>query len=379
MIEEKFYETLKSIRHELHQHPELSDEEFETTKFIREKLKNWDITILEGNLKTGLVAKIGAGKPIIALRADIDALPIEEKTNLEFSSENLGIMHACGHDLHMTSLLGAAKILKENEKKLKGTIKLIFQPAEEIGTGAKQVLASGLVDDVQAFVGYHNFPTMRAGEISIKAAGVMAAVERFEVHIQGKGSHAAYPDEGNDSILATSAIVQSLQQIVSRQISPLKAAVVSVTHIEAGKTWNVLPDTAMFEGTIRTFDGQIRQFVKNRFIEIVESTARAYGVTADIVWRMEADLTYNDKILTGVLKEKTEQWHEKVVDAVPSSAGEDFANYRQQAPSVFAFIGSNHPGQPGLHFANMTLKDEILPVAVEYYLQSAQALLSYFN
>ena len=160
MIKEKLYKELVEIRHYLHAHPEVSEEEFETTKFIREKLLDWEIEILESNLKTGLVAKIGSGKPVIALRADIDALPILEETGLEFESKNKGAMHACGHDLHMTSLLGAAQLLKKQEQELKGTIKLIFQPAEEIGEGAKQVLQTGLLSDVQAFLGYHNMPTL---------------------------------------------------------------------------------------------------------------------------------------------------------------------------------------------------------------------------
>lgn len=379
MIEEKFNKELEEIRHYLHAHPERSEHEVKTTAFIQQKLTDWNVEILDGNLKTGLVAKVGNGNPVIALRADIDALPINEQTNLPFTSKNEGVMHACGHDLHMTSLLGAAKILKEHEKELKGTVKLIFQPAEEIGLGARQVLESGLVSDVQAFIGYHNIPTLGTGVIGLHEEGVMAAVEQFEVNVIGSGSHAAYPHEGIDPILATSAIIQNLQQIVSRNISPLKAAVVSVTHIESGNTWNVIPNKAMFEGTIRTFSDETRQHAKKRFTEIIESTAAAYAVSAKIKWKMEADLTYNDPELTRVLSEATRQWHQSFVVPEPSSAGEDFANYRQQAPSVFAFIGSNQSGSSGLHFSDMIIKDEVIPVAVEYYIQSAQSLLEYFN
>lgn len=187
MIEENLYQELVEIRHYLHAHPEISEKEVETTKFIRQKLADWQIEIMDSQLKTGLVAKIGSGKPIIALRADIDALPILEETGLEFSSVNKGAMHACGHDLHMTSLLGAAKILKEKESQFSGTIKLIFQPAEEIGEGAKEILKTGLVSDVQAFIGYHNMPTLSAGVIDLREGGVMAAVERFEILIKGQG------------------------------------------------------------------------------------------------------------------------------------------------------------------------------------------------
>lgn len=379
MIEENLYQELVEIRHYLHAHPEISEKEVETTKFIRQKLADWQIEIMDSHLKTGLVAKIGSGKPIIALRADIDALPILEETGLEFSSVNKGAMHACGHDLHMTSLLGAAKILKEKESQFSGTIKLIFQPAEEIGEGAKEILKTGLVSDVQAFIGYHNMPTLSAGVIGLREGGVMAAVERFEILIKGQGSHAAYPQEGQDLILASAAIVQNLQQIVSRNISPLRAAVVSVTHIEAGNTWNVLPNNARLEGTIRTFDNGVRSLTKRRFSQIIEATAKAYDVELEIKWLMEADLTFNDFELTDVIRKRTERWHDKVVYPEPSSAGEDFANYQKQAPSVFAFIGSNEQGASGLHFADMVVQDETLKVAVDYYLESAHQLLEHFK
>lgn len=380
MLEKNEIEDLIAIRHHIHQNPELSEQEFATTAFLREKIEALGIEILPSEtLKTGFVAQIGSGKPVIALRADIDALPILEKTKLDFASENEGVMHACGHDMHMTSLLGAAKILKSREQELQGTVKLIFQPAEELGTGARDVLAAGLVSDVDAFFGYHNMPTLPAGVIGLREKGVMAAVEQFDVTIIGQGSHAAYPHEGIDPILATSAIVQNLQQIVSRNVPPLEAAVLSVTHVEAGNTWNVLPDTARFEGTIRTFDEKITALTKQRFIEVVENTARAFGVRADIHWIMGSDATYNDPELTAHLFDTTKKWHEATIVPEPSSAGEDFASYRRQAPSVFAFIGSNEVGASGLHFADMTLKDEALSVAVEYYVHTAFAALDYLK
>lgn len=375
---EEFYQKLVELRRYLHAHPELSGQEFNTTSFLKKKLQEWKIEILEGNLETGLVAQIGSGHPVIALRADIDALPVSETTELGFSSENPGVMHACGHDLHMTSLLGAAKILKERENEIRGTIKLIFQPSEEVGTGANKILESGLVDDVQAFIGYHNLPTIGVGRIGLHEKGVMAAVDRFFVTITGVGSHAAYPQDGIDSVVAVSAVIQNLQQIVSRNVPPLQAAVLSVTHVEAGKTWNVLPENATFEGTIRTFDDDIRAFIKKRFVEVVQATATAYGVTAEIEWVMGANLTYNDPQLTKFLYGVTQKWHKDTSDQVPpSSAGEDFANYRVQAPSVFAFIGSNEQGSSGLHFADMVVLDEALPVAVDYYVKSGFAVLAY--
>ena len=369
------YDELVTIRHHIHENPELSGQEFETTAYLKAYLEGLNIEILETGLKTGLVAQVGQGEPVIALRADIDALPILENTGLSFASKNAGVMHACGHDLHQTSLLGAAKILKQREAELKGTVKLIFQHAEEAHFGADEVLDTGILSDVQAIIGYHNMPTLPVGQIGIRAKGVMAAVDQFFVTVTGVGSHAAYPHEGVDSIVATSAIVSSLQQIVSRNMDPQRAVVVSVTHLTAGNTWNVLPDTAIFEGTIRTFNQADRLLAKQRFYDIVEHVAKAYGVTAEIDWILGTNVTYNDPKLSSFLFDETSRWHDDVVVPELSNAGEDFAAYQEHIPGVFAFIGSNAPGSPGLHFSDMTVKDETLPVAVDYYVNNTFAIL----
>lgn len=369
------YDELVTIRHHIHENPELSGQEFETTAYLKAYLEGLNIEILETGLKTGLVAQVGQGEPVIALRADIDALPILENTGLSFASKNAGVMHACGHDLHQTSLLGAAKILKQREAELKGTVKLIFQHAEEAHFGANEVLDTGILSDVQAIIGYHNMPTLPVGQIGIRAKGVMAAVDQFFVTVTGVGSHAAYPHEGVDSIVATSAIVSSLQQIVSRNMDPQRAVVVSVTHMTAGNTWNVLPDTAIFEGTIRTFNQADRLLAKQRFYDIVEHVAKAYGMTAEIDWILGTNVTYNDPKLSSFLFDETSRWHDDVVVPELSNAGEDFAAYQEHIPGVFAFIGSNAPGSPGLHFSDMTVKDETLPVAVDYYVNNTFAIL----
>ncbi|GFH39792.1 amidohydrolase [Pseudolactococcus insecticola] len=375
MTTPEHYDELVKIRHYIHENPELSGQEFKTTEFLKNYLENLDIQILKTGLKTGLVAQIGSGNPVIALRADIDALPIFENTGLEFASKNAGVMHACGHDLHQTSLLGAAKILKSRESELKGTIKLIFQHAEEGHFGANDVLETGILADVLAIIGYHNMPTLPVGQIGIREKGIMAAVDQFYVTVKGTGSHAAYPHEGADSIVATSAIITGLQQLVARNIDPQHAVVVSVTHVEAGNTWNVLPDDAIFEGTIRTFDKSDRELAKKRFYEVVENVAKAYGVSVKIKWILGPNVTYNDPELSDFIYTETAKWHEDVVIPEPSNAGEDFATYQEKIPGVFAFIGSNSPGSPGLHFSDMTVKDETIPVAVDYYVNNALALL----
>ncbi|MDR1606466.1 MAG: amidohydrolase [Streptococcaceae bacterium] len=374
-ISSEHYDELVAIRHYIHEHPELSGQEVKTTQYLKHYLEDLGIHILDTGLKTGLVAQIGSGQPVIALRADIDALPIVENTGLAFASKTEGVMHACGHDLHQTSLLGAAKILKNRESEIKGTVKLIFQHAEEGHFGADDILATGVLADVQAIIGYHNMPTLPVGQIGIREKGIMAAVDQFYVTVKGIGSHAAHPHEGADTIVATSAIISSLQQFVARQINPQNAVVLSVTHVEAGNTWNVLPDKAIFEGTIRTFDKADRAFAKQRFYDIVTHVAAAYDVTAEISWILGPNVTYNDPELTDFIFKTTQKWHEDVVVPEASNGGEDFATYQERIPGVFAFIGSNAPGSPGLHFSNMTVKDETIPVAVDYYVASAFALL----
>ena len=374
-LSQEHYDELVAIRRYIHENPELSGQEYETTRFISDYLTALDIKILNTGLKTGVVAQIGSGQPVIALRADIDALPIIENTGLSFASKLDFVRYACRHDLHQTSLLGAAKILKQKESGLTGTIKLIFQQAEETHHGAREILDTGVLSDVEVIIGYHNMPDLPVGQIGVRQKGIMAAVDQFYVTVTGIGSHAAYPQSGRDSIVATSAIISSLQQIVSRNIDPQQPVVLSVTHVEAGNTWNVLPDTAIFEGTIRTFDEADRAIAKKRFYEVVENVATAYGVSVDINWIFGANVTYNDPELTDFLYHEMQTWHEDVVVPTPSNAGEDFAIYQDQIPGVFSFIGSNAPGSPGLHFSNMTVKDETLITAVDYYVNNALSLL----
>ena len=212
-----FYEDLARTRQQIHQHPEVSEDEHETTIFLKGYLRKLGIEPLNYPLKTGLIAEIGSGHPIIALRADIDALPIQENTGLSYASEN-GAMHACGHDFHQTSLLGAAQILKEREAELKGTVRLIFQPAEENFQGAYQIIEAGGIDGVSAIIGYHNNPHLKPGQIGLRSGAIMAGVEQFRVDVKGVSSHAARPDLGVDTVLVTTTIINNLQQIVARTI-----------------------------------------------------------------------------------------------------------------------------------------------------------------
>lgn len=373
------YEELTEIRHYLHQHPELSGKEYQTTAFLKDRLEALGIRVLESGLKTGLIAEIGSGHPVVALRADIDALPILEQTGLPYKSQNPGVMHACGHDFHQTSLLGAAALLKEKEDQLDGTICLIFQPAEEISEGASEVLATGLLEDVQGIIGFHNMPQLKAGQLALKTGAMMAGVEKFKVTVTGVSSHAARPDLGADTVTAVTTMVQNLQLLISRTVSPFETAVLSITHLDVGSTWNVLPKSGYFEGTIRSFNPSLQRELKERFISIVRHTAKSLGVDVTFEWGVTPPVTFNDEELTQVVWEASQNLAE-VLPANPSTAGEDFAFYQERIPGVFAFIGSNgDPDAPDLHHDHMTIDDAAFQVSVPYYVENAQALLRYFK
>ena len=373
------YEELAEIRYYIHQHPELSGQEYQTTAFLKERLEELGIRILESGLKTGLIAEIGSGQPVVALRADIDALPILEQTNLPYQSQNPGIMHACGHDFHQTSLLGAAALLKEKEDQLEGTVRLIFQPAEEISEGASDVLATGLLEDVQGIIGFHNIPQLKAGQLALNAGAMMAGVEKFKVTVTGVSSHAARPDLGVDTVTAITTMVQNLQLLISRTVSPFETAVLSITHLDVGSTWNVLPKSGYFEGTIRSFNPSVQRELKEHFVSIVRHIAKSLEVDVAFEWGVTPPVTFNDEELTKVVWEASQDLAE-VLPANPSTAGEDFAFYQERIPGVFAFIGSNgEPDAPDLHHDHMTIDDAAFEVSVPYYVENAQALLRYFK
>ncbi len=373
------YEELREIRHYLHQHPELSGQEYQTTAFLKDRLEGLGIHVLESGLKTGLIAEIGTGHPVVALRADIDALPIVEQTGLPYQSQNPGVMHACGHDFHQTSLLGAAALLKEKEAQLDGTVRLIFQPAEEISEGATEVLATGLLEDVQGIIGFHNMPQLKAGQLALNAGAMMAGVEKFKVTVTGVSSHAARPDLGADTVTAVTTMVQNLQLLISRTVSPFETAVLSITHLDVGSTWNVLPKSGYFEGTIRCFNPSLQRELKERFISIIRHTAKSLEVDVTFEWGVTPPVTFNDEELTQLVWDASQGLAE-VIPATPSTAGEDFAFYQERIPGVFAFIGSNgEPDAPDLHHDHMTIDDAAFRVSVPYYVENAQALLRYFK
>lgn len=378
-IDKKLIEQITKWRHEFHQYPELSNQEFNTTQKIERILQDWEIDVLKTDLNTGVVAQIVGNHSgnKVTLRADIDALPVIEKTNLSFKSKNNGVMHACGHDLHLSSLLGAAYILSRHSKEFDGVIQLLFQPAEEVGHGADQVLNRHILDDTDAIVGFHNNPNLPIGTIGLKAGALMAGCYHFTINIRGAASHGARPEKGHDPIAAQAAIVSQLQTIVSRNVKPLDTVVVSVTKVHGGETWNVIPESVQLEGTVRTFDDYNTNLVRNRMEKIAKSVAESFDETADVNWSIGAVPINNDQQLTGQVISAVKQ-HATIIEPELSMAGEDFATFQQRIPGVFAFIGSNgNADAADWHDPNFVGLDATLPVGIQYFVDAARALLNY--
>ncbi|HDR4709229.1 TPA: M20 peptidase aminoacylase family protein [Bacillus paranthracis] len=376
---EQLTETLISIRRNLHEHPELSYEEFETTKAIKNWLEEKNITIIHSNLETGVIAEISGNSngPLIAIRADIDALPIQEETNLPYASKIHGRMHACGHDFHTAAIIGAAYLLKEKESSLSGTVRFIFQPAEESSNGACKVIEAGHLHGVQAIFGMHNKPDLPVGTIGIKDGPLMAGVDRFEIEIHGVGTHAAVPDAGVDPIVASSQIVMALQTIVSRNISSSHNAVVSVTNIHSGNTWNVIPEKAILEGTVRTFQAETREKIPALMERIIKGVSDALGVKTEFHFHSGPPAVHNDESLTHLCTQTAQEMSLDVITPTPSMAGEDFSFYQQHIPGSFVFMGTS--GTHEWHHPSFTVDERALPISAEYFTLLAEKALKHFS
>ncbi|RNB69625.1 amidohydrolase [Brevibacillus panacihumi] len=372
---EELADRLVEYRRHLHQYPELSGEERKTTAKLQEWLAEAGIQTVDYGLNTGVIAEIGEGNsgPIIALRADIDALPIQEETGLPYASRNQGKMHACGHDFHTAALLGAAILLKNKESGLRGKVRLIFQPAEEKAVGALQVIESGALEGVKAILGLHNKPDLPVGAIGIKEGPLMAAADGFVLEVKGQGTHAAVPEVGVDPIVAASQIVTSLQSIVSRNLSSLQQAVVSVTRFHSGTSWNVIPENAVLDGTIRTFEENARATVRERFAQIVEGVAAAYQVKTQLRWIQGPPAVRNDSRLAALAREATAALGLTAVEPAQSLAGEDFAYYQRKVPGLFLFVGTS--GSREWHHPAFDLDERALPITAEYLAELTELAL----
>lgn len=341
MNEQDIFQKITDEFYWFHRHPELSYEEVETTKRLREDLAAVGIEVLDLPLKTGLVAKVGTGEaPFIALRCDIDGLPIQEESGLAYTSEHAGRMHACGHDFHISAVLGSAYLLKAKERELRGTVYLIFQPAEEAPGGARKVMETGVLKDVQAIFGLHTSPLYDVGTLGIRSGAVTASVDKFTVTFHGKGTHAAHPERGIDPIVMAASFVTAAQSIVSRNIDPAYPGLVSITHIESGNTWNVIPESSWLEGTVRCLTAEDRKLIKKRIYELAEGQAASFGGHAELTWYAGPPATDNTPDWTDCAIEVAKEAGLDVVPAPVNLAGEDFAYYQEEIPGVFVLVGT---------------------------------------
>lgn len=374
-ILENLEEELIGLFHEFHRYPELSNEEFETTKKIKELLGQVDIEVLDLPLKTGLVAQVKGNPngPVVAIRCDIDALPIIEETSLSYKSLSNGKMHACGHDFHTAVVLGAAYLVKKYQGSLIGTVKFIFQPGEESGDGAQKILSTGVLDDVDAIFGIHNVSDYEVGVMGLKEGAMTAAVDRFEIKITGVGSHAAKPEKSVDSIIISTNIINALQTIVSRNISPTDKALLSVTHVESGNTWNVIPETAYIEGTVRTLDEHTRELIPERMKALVEGIAKSYGGNAELIWHSGSPATKNDEEWTNFASKLGRIMGYDVKRITMGLEGEDFAYYQKEIPGVFIVVGTGI--SEAHHHPEYTVDEKAIIKCSRYFSRLAESAL----
>jgi hippurate hydrolase len=369
-------------RREMHAHPELRYDVHRTAASVADKLKSFGCDdVVTGLGQTGVVGVIHgrkAGGKVVGLRADMDALPLEEETGLPYKSTVPGKMHACGHDGHTAMLLGAAKYLAET-RNFGGTAVLIFQPAEEGGAGALAMIKDGLMGrfGIQEVYGMHNFPGLPVGQFAIRSGATMASADHIEIALEGKGGHAARPHLSIDTILVGAQIINQLQSIVARNIDPLEAAVVSICMFQAGHTDNVIPQHALLRGTARALTVEVREILQRRIGEVVEGTARLYGATARITYTNGYPVVVNrdreTEFATGVAREIAGA--DKVDTEMPPVMGaEDFAFMLQQRPGAFIFVGNGDSA--GLHHPAYDFNDEVIPVGTSYWVRLAESALA---
>jgi amidohydrolase len=381
---------LRGFRQELHAHPELAYQEHRTAKRVCEELDRIGVKYVAGLAGgTGVVAHLpakGAGASgdglAVGLRADMDALPIAEQTGLAYASKTPGLMHACGHDGHTAMLVGVARVLCQLERR-PNPVTLVFQPAEEGGGGADRLCKEGVLDGkvigprVGRMFGLHGWPELTVGTVGTRAGALLAATDEFVVTVRGRQSHGAYPQYARDAVVTAAQCVVALQTVVSRNVSPVDAAVVTVGQIHGGTASNIIPETVVFTGTLRTLRPETRAMAKERILSVLEHTAGAMGAKAEVQWYEGYPVTHNDPALTEAflkLAAGTLGAERVVRIAEPTMGGEDFSYYGQRVPAVFFCLGLRPAGQdryPTLHQADFDFNDAALGVGVEMLCRAA--------
>ena len=394
-IEDKLIEW----RRDFHQNPELSNREFKTAEKIAKHLTDIGLQVETNIAKTGVIAILEGDQPgkVIAIRADIDGLPVTERNDLDFKSEvkttflntETGVMHACGHDTHIAILMATAEVLSKHKDKIKGRIKFIFQPAEEGPPpgeegGAKLMIKEGVLENpkVDAIFGLHINSQTPVGTIKYKTGGIMASVERFVINVRGKQTHGSQPWSGVDPILISAKIIDGLQTIISREAELTnEAAVITVGKITSGTRFNIIPESSEMIGTVRTLDPKMREMIETRMKEMVEGIAKAYGGEASIIFQNNTSITYNDETLTARILPslQTVAGVENVVIMKATTGGEDFSYFQEKIPGVYFFLGGMTPGNTESfphHTPDFVIDESGLLLGVKAFTQIA---LDYLN
>ena len=371
-------------RQHIHRHPETAFEEHNTSDYVAMRLHEFGIDVHRGLAGTGVVGTLKGNRgdgPAIGLRADMDALDIQEKNEIDYKSENPGKMHACGHDGHSAMLLGAAKYLAETQN-FAGTVHFIFQPAEENEAGGRVMVEEGLFDKfpVESVYGMHNMPGIPVGEFAIRPGPIMASSDIFDISLTGVGTHAALPQVGRDPIIAASHLVSALQAITSRTVSPLDAAVVSVTQMHMGDTWNVIPEEAVIRGTTRAFKPEVQDHLEAELSRVTNGIAEAFGVEARVNYERRYPPTINEPLETTLTADVAREIAGKdmvSLDKDPMMGAEDFAFMLNEKPGAYMWIGNGH-GDGGcmLHNPRYDFNDDILALGASYWAKLAETRLS---
>ena len=383
----QMFEEMQTWRQDLHSIPEIGLEEYETSKYIKTKLSEFNIEFKDGYANTGIVARVkgsqGESDKSIGLRADFDALPMPEKNEFEHKSTNEGMMHACGHDGHTSMLLGAAKYLSENND-FDGSVYFIFQPGEEGFAGGQKMIQDGMFDDfkIDEVYALHNWPELPIGSIGVNSGPMMAAVDEFDIVVKGRGGHAAIPQLAIDPVVIASQIVLAVQTIVSRSTDPVDKALISITKINGGTAYNVIDDSVKLGGTIRTFKPETRSFFEKKLKEISSGIAKANGAEAEVDFHLTNKYppTINSKkeseFAANVAKKVFGDSHVDT-DIDPSMGGEDFSYLLEKKPGAYLYIGQgddNHKAH--LHTTNYDFNDNLLPVGVNYWVELVKEFFS---
>ncbi len=374
----------KKIRHLLHANPETAFEEHDTSTLVSQKLEEWGLEVYSGMAGTGVIGVLKGqpGTKAVGLRADMDALPMQENNTFSHCSTRKGKMHACGHDGHTAMLLAAAKQLSA-DRSFKGTVNFIFQPAEEGGGGAKRMIEEGLFEkfECDAVFALHNWPGLKAGTFATRPGPIMASCNQFSITIHGKGGHAAIPHQSADPVLASAQVVSALQSVVSRNTSPLESAVLSVTSLQAGSSFNIIPDQARIGGTVRTFSLAVLDMIEQRMQALATLTAQAHGCQAEFSFVRQAIPTVNDAEQTAFAVEVMQSivGEAKVNhDVEPTMGAEDFAFMLAEKPGCYAFIGNDSAKQGsnfGLHHPEYDFNDDLIALGASYWVKLAKAFL----